>query len=43
MKDFGEKIVEHFYDSWSLKSEKVQERAVLAKKVISLESLRSVL
>ena len=37
------KIIEHFYGCWSLKSGKVQWRKVLAMKIISLESLLSVL
>ena len=37
------KIIKHFYDNWSLKSEKVQGREVLAMKIISLVSLHSVL
>ena len=41
--DFGEKNSEHFYDSWSLKSEKVQGCEVLAIKIESLESLLLVL
>ena len=38
------KIIKHFYGSWSLKkSETVQGPEVLAMKIISLESLHSVL
>ena len=37
------KIIKHFYGNWSLKSEKVQGREVLAMKIISLVSLHSVL
>ena len=37
------KIIKHFYGDWSLKSEKVQGREVLAMKIISLVSLHSVL
>ena len=37
------KKIKHFYGSWSLKSEKVQRREVLAMKIIALESLHSVL
>ena len=39
----GKKIIKHFYGNWSLKSEKVQGREVLAMKIISLVSLHSVL
>ena len=42
-KDAGEKNIEHFYGSWSVKSEKVQGCEVLAMKIISLEFLHSVL
>ena len=37
------KIIEHFYGSWNLKSGRVQGREILAMKIISLESLHSVL
>ena len=35
------KNIKHSYGSWSLKSEKVQGRKVLAMRIISLESLYS--
>ena len=34
IKDFGEKNYQQFYDSWSFKSEKVQEHEVM--KIMSL-------
>ena len=37
------KIIEHFYGSWKLQIEKVQGRELLAMKIMSLESLHSVL
>ena len=41
--DFQEKkIIEHFYDSWSLKSEKLQGHEILAMNIILLESIYSV-
>ena len=42
-KIFWGKIIEHFYGRWSLKSEKVEGREVLAVKNTILESFHSVL